>query len=423
MLNLATFGRTMSAGALLIAFLILSSNQAVARPPYKELYQKVYPELAKAGGVNISCSVCHPFKNKKILNNYGAALKKELGVTNPPKWVKDKNIVTAALKKLENHKSHVEGRTFGNLIRAGNLPGDNNEERASIVYVSGLVLHATKSSCLIDLGTAHTIANQDQLAVFREVHGHFAPIGHVTVTEAEGITSHCSGHIQTQPYDLVIAVREINQLQAGARHRDRIIRQQVVRSFSKLSTTSVNDIKLANALTDYQRQYADWERARGDVVGSIESAMLQNSADESRERLRSQINLMRRKYLENSTFVAAAGPIWSGIMPILSGGTAEADHRLRLQDMKDGNLPNGNVGLTAAEIRDRVLDQDQVFQLQPEQQNIVALIVASLVPGTTSNSTILLRSHIRQTQFPDLNEDEQLLEDVDQLVMNIRDGN
>ncbi|MCH2202571.1 MAG: hypothetical protein MK102_11420 [Fuerstiella sp.] len=125
MLNLATFGRTMSAGGLLIAFLILSSDQAVARPPYKKLYQKVYPELAKAEGVKIGCSVCHPVKSKKIRNNYGVALKKELGVTDPKKWVKDKKIVTAALKKLENHKSHVEGKTFGDLISAGKLPGDD----------------------------------------------------------------------------------------------------------------------------------------------------------------------------------------------------------------------------------------------------------------------------------------------------------
>ncbi|MCH2211297.1 MAG: hypothetical protein MK110_08340 [Fuerstiella sp.] len=298
---------------------------------------------------------------------------------------------------------------------------DKTEERSSIVYVSGLVMHTTGSSCLIDLGTAHTIANQDRLAVFRAVHGHFAPVGHITVQKADATTSHCTNQIQTQPNDLVMLVKEISQLQPGSRHRDRIIRQQVVRSFSKTSTTSVNNVKLANALTDYQSQYADWERARGDVAGSLKSATLQNTADEPQKRLRSQINLMRRFYQEEATFIAAAGPIWSHIMPILAGQTAEAVHRLRRQDLKGDDLSDNAVKLAATELRTRVLDR--VFQLQSEQQNVVALMVASLVPGTARDSTIVLRSSIVRTQFPDLHEDEQLLEDINQLVLNIRDEN
>ncbi|MCH2210716.1 MAG: hypothetical protein MK110_05405 [Fuerstiella sp.] len=125
MLNLTTFGRTMFAGALLIAFVVLPSEDAVARPPYKRLYQKVYPDLAKTEGVKIGCSVCHPVKSKKIRNNYGVALKKELGVTDPKKWVKDKKVVTEALKKLESQKSHVKGKTYGDLIKEGKLPGDD----------------------------------------------------------------------------------------------------------------------------------------------------------------------------------------------------------------------------------------------------------------------------------------------------------
>ena len=125
MLNFTTIRRTVTAGSLLLAILVLSSAHTEARPPYKKLYQKTYPELDKTEGIKVSCNVCHPVKSKKMRNNYGAALQKELGVTDRKKWEKDLTKVAAALKKLEDKKSHVKDKTFGDLIKEGKLPGEN----------------------------------------------------------------------------------------------------------------------------------------------------------------------------------------------------------------------------------------------------------------------------------------------------------
>ena len=124
MLNLKTIGQTVTAGALLVAILILSSGQAEARPPFVGVFKKTYPELVQAKTVKINCAVCHTSKDnkkKKHRNNYGVAMKKALGKKNE----KDKEKVAMALKKIEGEKSHVEGKKFGDLIEDGKLPGED----------------------------------------------------------------------------------------------------------------------------------------------------------------------------------------------------------------------------------------------------------------------------------------------------------
>ena len=124
MLNFKTIGRTVTAGALLLAVLVLSYGHAEARPPFVGVFKKTYPELAKNKEIKINCAVCHNTKEnkkKKHRNNYGVALKKVLGKKNE----KDKEKVAAALKTIESEKSHVEGKQFGDLIKDGKLPGED----------------------------------------------------------------------------------------------------------------------------------------------------------------------------------------------------------------------------------------------------------------------------------------------------------
>lgn len=122
MLNFRTIGRVVTAGALLLAFVVMSSGQAQARPAFVGVFKKTYPELAKSKDVKVNCAVCHNSKEnkkKKHRNNYGVAMKDALGKKNE----KDKEKIAEALKKVEEKKSHVEGKTFGELIADGKLPG------------------------------------------------------------------------------------------------------------------------------------------------------------------------------------------------------------------------------------------------------------------------------------------------------------
>lgn len=115
-------GRFAVAGACLFALLIATSSEVSARPTYKAAFEKAYPELAKKHGKNnkLTCAVCHPAseKSKKKRNDYGVAMTKALGKKNE----KDKDKLKEALKKVAEMKNK-DGKTYGELIKAGKLPG------------------------------------------------------------------------------------------------------------------------------------------------------------------------------------------------------------------------------------------------------------------------------------------------------------
>lgn len=118
---LKNLGLYVTVGACLMALVAISGETAVARPKYASTMTKQYPDLAKKHGKNgkLSCAVCHPVSSKKKRNNYGVAVGKNLGKKNQT----DEEKIKEALVKAEKEKSHVEGKTFGDLIEAGELPG------------------------------------------------------------------------------------------------------------------------------------------------------------------------------------------------------------------------------------------------------------------------------------------------------------
>jgi len=92
-------------------------EQAQARPNYCKEFIGHYAELKAAA--EAKCGICHPVMDKKERNNYGAALGKAIGAKNE----KDVEKIKAAMLKVEGEKSAVEGKTFGDLIKDGKLPG------------------------------------------------------------------------------------------------------------------------------------------------------------------------------------------------------------------------------------------------------------------------------------------------------------
>lgn len=90
---------------------------ADARPNYNKEFWDMYPTL-KDFKEGTSCGACHG-KEKKVRNDYGKAVGGALGEAK----VMDAEKIKAALKKAEGEKSGTDGKTFGDLIKDGKLPG------------------------------------------------------------------------------------------------------------------------------------------------------------------------------------------------------------------------------------------------------------------------------------------------------------
>ncbi|MBM83701.1 MAG: hypothetical protein CMJ78_24355 [Planctomycetaceae bacterium] len=104
------------------AIMVSSAQEAHARAQYKKAFEGAYKDTVKNHGKNgkMSCNLCHG-KKKSMRNGYGKALEKAFG-TIPEKGEKDTKKIAAALKKAEGEKSATKDKTYGDLLKAGELP-------------------------------------------------------------------------------------------------------------------------------------------------------------------------------------------------------------------------------------------------------------------------------------------------------------
>lgn len=102
------------------AAMVAGQQDAQARPNYLKSFNGAYPAL-KDAAEGAKCNICHFGEKKTNRNDYGKAVGEALG---KPK-VEDAAVLEAALKKAEAGKSSTEGKTFGDLIKDGKLPGKN----------------------------------------------------------------------------------------------------------------------------------------------------------------------------------------------------------------------------------------------------------------------------------------------------------
>jgi len=112
------------AGIAFVVAMMQVGTDVHARPQYKKALDAKYPGHAKM--IAAKCDVCHFGNSKKNRNDYGMAIGGALSGKN----VKDAAQIEAALGKAEGEKSprdcpgcSTEGKTFGDLIKAGELPG------------------------------------------------------------------------------------------------------------------------------------------------------------------------------------------------------------------------------------------------------------------------------------------------------------
>ena len=104
------------------AALLMGSQDAQARPQYLKTFNAEYPAL-KSQAETTKCGICHFGEKKTNRNDYGQAMGEALG--KDAKNSKDEDKIKEALKKSEEGKSATEGKTFGDLLKDGKLPGKN----------------------------------------------------------------------------------------------------------------------------------------------------------------------------------------------------------------------------------------------------------------------------------------------------------
>ncbi len=104
------------------AFVTSNQNMAEARPWFPKVFVAKYENISEKA-TEKKCGVCHPGKSKKDKNDYGVAVGKALGAVYKKKTDEAAEALDKALDKAAEQASSTEGKTFGDLIKAGELPG------------------------------------------------------------------------------------------------------------------------------------------------------------------------------------------------------------------------------------------------------------------------------------------------------------
>lgn len=118
-------------GILMLGAMALTLvGSAQARPPYPPVFKEVYDGNGDAIKAAITgdkkCNVCHEGTDKKMRNEFGKALSKAFGKDDFMKLKSDKEALAAGLKeafKKTEAEKNSDGKTFGELLKAGKLPG------------------------------------------------------------------------------------------------------------------------------------------------------------------------------------------------------------------------------------------------------------------------------------------------------------
>jgi hypothetical protein len=135
-----------AAAFVVIGILVVTASALPPLPKYIEEHYSASPEHAKyvemykTLELDHKCDACHkPDADKKAkghaLNDYGQAVARnfkhrdfnkadKLGKNNAEEAAKARKLVADALAKAEEEKN-AAGKTFGELIKAGQLPGKN----------------------------------------------------------------------------------------------------------------------------------------------------------------------------------------------------------------------------------------------------------------------------------------------------------
>lgn len=107
--------------ALLAGAILFTGNTVEARPKYRTEFQKHYAKVAASN--KITCFACHGKDaegkmDKEKRNVYAQSLEKSLGAKN----VMNAAAILEAMGKVEKENSPEAGKTFGDLLSAGQLP-------------------------------------------------------------------------------------------------------------------------------------------------------------------------------------------------------------------------------------------------------------------------------------------------------------
>lgn len=301
-----------------------------------------------------------------------------------------------------------------------------NTERSGLVYSIGRVDDVIGGGALIDMGDAHNLSNApplNKVALFRSSQERYIPVGVMTISET--YATHCrtaaSPRTSPQPGDIVMAVRELSQLKTPDRHQDDFIKLQIIKNGNASGYSTMRRSAVARTLRDYAQNHKKWVRSRATILGFLNGESWSEGREVRLKPLLDYIGLIREDYRAGRNSLSAAGRKWDETVKVLYGQTTNIQHKAAQPVEDDPNFATVDRRPPDRDIRRMV--REHFFDHNSEQQNLLAYLVATLLEYTPRNQEVWFQHQILKSQFPELGEEDYILDQVRLILQEIQEGN
>ena len=280
----------------------------------------------------------------------------------------------------------------------------SGSDRTELIYFIGQVTNVAGRSGSVNLGECHSLdpihpvtKQLQKVSIFRPEGSTLSPVGVVLVTESGSVASQIKTDYKTkiQTGDIVVFVRQFDELLNPKAHEDHVLRSQALRQRQVARRSTHGRNATAELLAVYGEAYPKWERSRRRISGYFFTRPeLKLTAD--LERLLKQVDLFRWYHADGFLSVKAAGPIWETTMGPLYGRDTEAKHQSAIAAIGDSVDPERP--LNTAKLQQIV--EGRFFDSTVEEKRSAAFLVATALRVQPRSLDQWLQTQFLQTQFP-----------------------
>lgn len=308
-----------------------------------------------------------------------------------------------------------------------------------IVWFIGTVQHGDRGQAVFDMGDAHALDDGEAVAVFRPLDMHFRPLGVVSIQDSFASWSIPARAIDLKKGDIFIYARTLDQLGTGNAFREGFLRQQIVKTGTRNSYSTVLQQAEADALQTYIARQPKWARDHKHVAGAIHSASASHVEKKHVQALLKQVmHLQTFKALEVPVAVSM-GDEWESVLMLLLPMEPPMMDPPKIVNTDDGTVaadaPAEEVSpATAAQNTDQLVDtcrrtvERLMFIREVEERRLATVLCVALesidwkavASRPPANERQWFTLQIQKSQFPSLAEDDQFLDDVQRVMTKVR---
>lgn len=304
----------------------------------------------------------------------------------------------------------------------------SGSDRTELIYFIGQVTNVASRGGSVNLGQGHSLEpihpitkEIQKVSIFRPEGTEIKPVGVVSIVESGPVSSRFRTDYKTeiQPQDIVVFVRQMDELRNSAEHEDYVLRSIAIRQKKLASRNSSERNATAQLLSLYGRSYRKWEMSRSKISGYFFARPnLEMTPDV--QKLLKQVDLFRSYHADGFESVKAAGPNWAITMGPLYGRANKIKHKSASEATQDAG---NDVARPLNVVKLRKIIEERFFDSTSEEKATAAFLTATALRVQPRSLEQWLQTQFLQTQFPEWVDNDPAIERIRAAVQKMEDSN